>query len=312
MLKRAIALLCPALLAPPAVLSTAHGCSSEKPPQDLCRFLGDANNCYSRFGADVETQCGYDAQLESDPLASATGSFSESDRKALATCVKDTAFGGGFITFDPPVDTSTFPLTSVGFTVFDNKGVVCGNASVSGPTAFSITIAPVSAADAGASAPLDDDITGGTFTISVPEGRNQLAVSCPGGLESFTFNTLVLQGCEQLRPFVPTAILDSNPGVPPASEGAQGIPGFVRLRLQYPPADPNVTTSVPRVVEYFNCAIQAPPHPCSDGVRNGDETDQDCGGSCATKCGEGQNCDTGVDCASGACAQVGGVDQCVP
>ncbi|MGE5181863.1 MAG: hypothetical protein ACM31C_07365 [Acidobacteriota bacterium] len=39
---------------------------------------------------------------------------------------------------------------------------------------------------------------------------------------------------------------------------------------------------------------------CSDGVKNGDETGVDCGGSCAA-CDVGQSCTTGSDCASGLC-----------
>ena len=39
---------------------------------------------------------------------------------------------------------------------------------------------------------------------------------------------------------------------------------------------------------------------CGDGVRNGDETGIDCGGSCG-KCGINSQCSTGADCQSGAC-----------
>lgn len=39
---------------------------------------------------------------------------------------------------------------------------------------------------------------------------------------------------------------------------------------------------------------------CGDGVRNGDETGIDCGGSCG-KCGVNSQCSTGADCQSGAC-----------
>lgn len=45
---------------------------------------------------------------------------------------------------------------------------------------------------------------------------------------------------------------------------------------------------------------------CNDGVQNGSETDQDCGGSNAcARCGDGDSCGAGSDCASGQCA--GGV-----
>ncbi|HZR81485.1 MAG TPA: hypothetical protein VFD92_10355 [Candidatus Binatia bacterium] len=42
------------------------------------------------------------------------------------------------------------------------------------------------------------------------------------------------------------------------------------------------------------------PPSCSDGVRNGSETDVDCGGACAG-CALGGQCGAGADCASGTC-----------
>ncbi|MCX4245291.1 hypothetical protein [Paraliomyxa miuraensis] len=42
------------------------------------------------------------------------------------------------------------------------------------------------------------------------------------------------------------------------------------------------------------------PASCSDGAQGGDETDVDCGGSCAP-CGDGQGCIAGDDCSSGIC-----------
>jgi hypothetical protein len=41
---------------------------------------------------------------------------------------------------------------------------------------------------------------------------------------------------------------------------------------------------------------------CGDGVENGDETDVDCGGGCARKCGAGKGCETAADCDSGMCS----------
>jgi hypothetical protein len=46
------------------------------------------------------------------------------------------------------------------------------------------------------------------------------------------------------------------------------------------------------------------PGPCKDGVKNGTETDIDCGGSC-TRCGDGKACDDTADCLSNTC--IGGV-----
>ena len=42
----------------------------------------------------------------------------------------------------------------------------------------------------------------------------------------------------------------------------------------------------------------ARPSTCGDGVLNGDETDVDCGGSCAG-CGEGKICEEPADCMDG-------------
>ena len=44
---------------------------------------------------------------------------------------------------------------------------------------------------------------------------------------------------------------------------------------------------------------------CSDGVKNGSETDLDCGGNCATKCANGSGCLIGSDCVSLSCSMGG-------
>lgn len=41
--------------------------------------------------------------------------------------------------------------------------------------------------------------------------------------------------------------------------------------------------------------------PCANGIRDGDETDVDCGGACAD-CAPGSDCAVAADCASGSCA----------
>jgi len=43
------------------------------------------------------------------------------------------------------------------------------------------------------------------------------------------------------------------------------------------------------------------PAACGDGIRNGDESDIDCGGNSCPKCGGGKVCITGTDCASEKC-----------
>ncbi len=46
------------------------------------------------------------------------------------------------------------------------------------------------------------------------------------------------------------------------------------------------------------CAVPT----CTDGVRNSDETDIDCGGATCPSCGSGSSCAGAVDCLSGVCA----------
>jgi hypothetical protein len=45
---------------------------------------------------------------------------------------------------------------------------------------------------------------------------------------------------------------------------------------------------------------------CSDSVKNGTETDVDCGGTCTTKCADGKGCTAGTDCQSKVCNAVDG------
>jgi hypothetical protein len=43
------------------------------------------------------------------------------------------------------------------------------------------------------------------------------------------------------------------------------------------------------------------PPTCTDGVQNGDETDEDCGNTCGPTCDTGEGCDDGADCISAVC-----------
>ncbi|APR74805.1 Multiple EGF-like-domain protein 3 precursor [Minicystis rosea] len=46
----------------------------------------------------------------------------------------------------------------------------------------------------------------------------------------------------------------------------------------------------------------APTATCTDGKKNGDESDIDCGGTSCAKCVDGKGCDTGADCDSKVCS----------
>ncbi len=302
MLRRVIGTV--ALVAPAALLAALHGCG-EPLPQDLCNWLADTNNCYARFADDVGTQCGYDYTPGNDPVASTTGTFESRDD--LTLCIKNE---GGQVLFDPPPDLTAFPVTTVGFKLLDAYAQECGSGTYGGEQTYSITINTVDATDAGASGPLDDHIIGGTFSAEQPAGRDVLDVTCPATTDAYHFNTQFTDKCIEYSDQLPRAVLDSSPGRP-ESAAAASQPGFIRLRIEYPPEDPGADDAEPRVVEYFNCQIPAPPPPCLNGVRDGSESDVDCGGTCPTKCAAGMSCGTDADCASGDCALNAGVWQCL-
>src|SRR5205823_3728276 len=52
----------------------------------------------------------------------------------------------------------------------------------------------------------------------------------------------------------------------------------------------------------LNNACGTPPPTCSDGVKNGTETDVDCGGTSCPKCANGKVCSLATDCSSGNCS----------
>lgn len=65
------------------------------------------------------------------------------------------------------------------------------------------------------------------------------------------------------------------------------------------------------------CAGTSPPPPpppppptCTDGIKNGNETGVDCGGSCPVLCPAGQGCSTHDDCAGAWCSE-GDCQACV-
>ncbi len=300
---------------PAAMVCAMPACGNEPLPQDLCNWLRDSNNCYARFANDVSTMCGYDFVAGNDPAASTTGYFAARDD--LTICIKDDPTRpniAGQIVFDPPLDLTMFPLDSVGFIALDWQQNECATVTMGNTQTYSITVNKVLAADATeAQTPdgnaLDDDIIGGTFASTHDAGRDRLDVSCPGGTEQHNFNTLLLNKCPEVQAFQPLAIIESSPGSPETS-ASPATPGYVRFRIEYPPTNVGDPSAQPRIVEYFNCSIPPPPPPCQDGVKNNDESDIDCGGSCSTKCAEGQSCVDNDDCTSANCSLNGGFRQC--
>jgi hypothetical protein len=306
MLRRALASLI--LMAPVAASCLLSGCGSRELPQDICSWLADDNNCYGRFADDVSTHCGYAGDMSNDPLESSTGYFA--DREDMSICIIN---AGGQVLFGEPPTPDAFPLQTIQFTLLDLKAEECGAFNYLGQQTYTVTVNPVDKDDPGAATnpdgtPLTDDITGGTFSVAA-DGVDVINVTCPGGAESFNFNKLTLDKCSALTDFQPRAFLESSPGAPESTSGP-AINGYIRYSVLFPPVDPNVDGAAGRLVEYFNCSIPPPPAPCEDGAKNNDETDVDCGGSCAATCAEGQGCNDNDDCTSGACVLNGGLQQC--
>ncbi|MBI4705348.1 MAG: hypothetical protein HY744_29940 [Deltaproteobacteria bacterium] len=281
MLRRATAFAVRAALL--GLVVPATGCSGEPDPKDLCTWLKDSNNCYARFANDVEGICARPYQPGSDPVASATGYFAT--REALDICIKNE---GGQVIFDPPLDVTAFPPTAVAFKLLDETAQPCGSgsfATTSAETAsqsFSIGIDPIDANDAGAATapdggPLGDHVVGGTFASALLHDRQRFEISCAGGQETHNFNNLLLQKCPERSYLLPRAILDASPGRPESAK-FDSRPGFVRLRIEYPPAvaqpgDEYLPGAAERIYEYFNCIFPAPPHPCEDGIKAAREFD---------------------------------------
>src|SRR5205814_5704527 len=75
------------------------------------------------------------------------------------------------------------------------------------------------------------------------------------------------------------------------------------------PNYPNSKTDSPNTLDSSRvrtggvCAAPAPT--CVDGVKNGTETDVDCGGASCPKCANGKVCSANADCSSATCS--GGV-----
>ncbi len=146
-------------------------------------------------------------------------------------------------------------------------------------------------------------IIGGTFSMT--ETGDLIDVSCPNG-EGHHFDQLTEAKCPKAAPLVPYAEMQSY-------AGDVNHEGYVWFRVHYPPG-----TSVPdgstdlegrseEVVNYFFCEIPKAPRQCMDGLKDGAESDVDCGGpedpslmGCPGRCMMGQACFMTSDCLVGA------------
>ena len=264
-----------------------QACDSATQFDDLCNWLGDEGNCYRELSADVGTRCG-----GSTPP---TGVFVARDK--LGECFLD---AGGIVTFEPPIDLAAPPTyleEPLTFKFTNPDATECGSLQFFGENDFSVTIVgdPVEAGP--------DRVRGGSFSMTGGRDSDSLAVNCAGG--GFTFNRLQLSDCSTYEGVMPRAELDFNPG-------GVDVDGIVAFRIYYPPVEGSLEGAEAVPVEYFSCIIPAAPQPCANGLKDGSETDVDCGGSfCSQRCGEGQFCVKDGDCdADLSCLVVSGLKQC--
>ena len=150
-------------------------------------------------------------------------------------------------------------------------------------------------------------------------------MSCPSG-ETHHFNldesgdavqtaAAETSSCPGYATLVPSASLQIDPGGVNRAGAVSFAIVYPNTTATYPPfqsagnADafnPDAT-NVPEPVEvvYFNCTVPAAPPQCMDGMKDGTETDVDCGGpavnGCPLRCGGGLACTCNGDCASDLC-----------
>ncbi|XXT15150.1 hypothetical protein WME94_33360 [Sorangium sp. So ce429] len=185
-------------------------------------------------------------------------------------------------------------------------------------------------------------VRGGTVTVTTPEGRATLDVACNND-SSHHFNRIDAEKkCVEYAQLLPKAVLKASLGNQPPPDAGQDLfdeyEGYISFSVHYPPnlaapdggdadagiadagiadagiADAGDAGAVPQpeVVEYFYCEFPPPPPLCFNGVKDGPETDIDCGGTlCAGRCSDGQSCINDRDCGDGlACGVVSGFRKC--
>jgi hypothetical protein len=286
----------------PLGATLAGGCDSPTQFDDFCGFLRDPQNCYREFFIDVGARCGAGEGVR-------TGEFLARDK--LDLCVLEE---GGQVIFDPAIDLTQPPPNNeapLKVKIINVDATECGVVEFRAKYDFSVTInaEPVPPNTDPDDLP-EEFIVGGTFDVEGGKASDILTVTCPsqdlfvGATDTYTFNRLQLADCEELQPVAPQAELEFNPG------GVE-VNGVIRLFVFYPPLDGALENASPVPINYYECIIPAAAPPCLNGIKDGAETDVDCGGSfCEARCLESQGCITNADCANDQCVLVNGLKLC--
>jgi hypothetical protein len=278
-----------------AVVSTAFGgCNQEEELDNLCLFLKDEESCYRDFLTAISSQC---------TMGSIEGDFD--DPITLERCTYNGAnIPDGVVTqvtFDPPIDMTKLPYTGGIATLLIN-GTQCGIIEFGEDNKVSVALDvypqltdPEAVCETSGTQFCGSSYSNSPIVSDNPNASSTLMkTTCPDGT-SFTFDRFqVEQQCADQAPLLakPKLVIMPN-GV--------GKSGMVTLSIQY---SSDITTT------YVQCKIPPQLPPCANGVKDGVETDIDCGGAiCATRCGMDQSCISDSDCLT-SCGVVDGIKKC--
>jgi len=295
---RHLFLLPPLALA--AFATSFGGCNQEQEVDNLCLFLKDENSCYQEFLTTIGTQC----TMESN-IPDYAGDFSSP--YMLDSC----AFSGASppdgvvtqVTFDPPIDMAKLSSYEGGIATLLINGTQCGIIEFDRESKVSVAldVYPILPDPDVPCETSGTQFCGSSFSnipvVAEPPAQSStlMKTTCPDGT-SFTFDRLqVEQQCADQAGLLPKAKLVVMPN-------GVDLPGKLTLSIKY---SPDVTRT------YVQCNIPAQPPPCANGIKDGLETDVDCGGgSCETKCELDSSCINNADCNSGICKVVSGIKKC--
>lgn len=286
------------LLAPLAValVPTAFaGCNTDEELDNLCLFLKDDQSCYQSFLTTIGEQC---------TMTSVQGTFDSYDSlgKCTVTSANVPPNVATQVDFDPPIELTKLPYTG-GSAKLTINGTQCGIVEFGEDEKVSVAldVYPQLTDPAVACETSGTQFCGSSFsnTPIPPESPEQsdllMSTKCPDGT-SFKFDRRQIeQQCSDQAGLVPKAKLVIVPN---------GVDkeGSVKLTIQYTPD---------KTLTYVDCKILPQLPPCANGVKDGVETDIDCGGQqCTTKCELDQACIVGTDCVSGVCGVVLGLKKC--
>ncbi len=291
----------------PIPAALAYGCGTPTEFDDLCGWVKDPNNCYRDFFVDVGARCGAVGQTK-------IGEFAARDKLDLCVLAE-----GGQVVFEPGIDLALPPpnnLEPIKIKMINPDTTLCGEVEFRSKYNFRVSIEGDPLPDGGVEAGVPEELVlGGTYQMegncgegpqsaeACGEGSDALTVTCPNS-GGFLFDRLQITRCTEYEAILPHAEVDFSPG---------GIDqtGVVRVTVFYPPLEGDLENAQPVPVNYAECFIPAAPPLCENGIKDGSETDIDCGGSfCSARCLDSQLCISNDDCLSNVCGLDMGIKKC--